>query len=204
VGDLVYPRGEAKQYSRKFFKPYEKILRSTPFYPVLGNHDMKTEEGRPFLDTFSLPDNGPAGLEQGRCYWFTYSNAFFVGIDSTLDRDTLQDRVVPWLSEILKSSEAMWKFVYFHHSPYSSGSGSSKLIKDVLVPVIEEEEVDVVFCGHAHQYERIGPVLKGEVNRSGGVLYIISGAGGKSLRSIKQLQPYTAAFYSLSYSFYTY
>ncbi len=39
------------------------------------------------------------------------------------------------------------------------------------------------------------------MNRSGGVLYIISGAGGKSLRSIKQLQPYTAAFYSLSYSF---
>jgi len=203
TGDLIYPDGETEDYQKKFFSPYEDILSSVPFYPVLGNHDVRTENGAPFLETFSLPDNGPERLARGRCYWFSYAGACFVGIDSTLEKKVLEQQVVPWLADVLNSSDRRWKFVFFHHPPFSSGSlrSESQAVAQVLVPVFEETGVDVVFCGHNHFYERVGPLLDGDVNPDGGVLYIISGAGGKSLRTLNRLKPYTRAFYSASYSF---
>jgi len=202
VGDLVYPSGKIKDYRNKFFMPYKNILQTTPIYPVLGNHDIKTKNGKPFLDTFSLPDNGPTGIEPERCYWFSYSNALFVGIDSTLDEDILEEHVSPWLLDVLDTSDAMWKFVYFHHPPYSSNSGyESNKIRDVLVPVIEEGDVDIVFCGHDHNYERTLPILNGRVNNISGVVYIVTGAGGKSLRPRKHENPYSTVFNNESYSF---
>lgn len=202
VGDLVYRSGETKDYLNKFFIPYKNILQATPFYPVLGNHDVKTKNGKPFLDTFSLPENGPAGIEPERCYSFSYSNALFVGIDSNLDEDILEKLVSPWLLNVLNTSDAMWKFVYFHHPPYSSGKhDGSKVIRDVLVPVIEEGDVDIVFSGHDHNYERTRPILNGRIDDQRGVVYVVTGAGGKSLHSIKHENPYTAAFNSERYSF---
>lgn len=203
AGDLVYSDGETEHYQKKFFSPYENIIAKVPFYPVLGNHDVRTENGAPFLETFSLPDNGPAGLDVGRCYWFSFAGAQFVGIDSTLDREILEQQVAPWLAEVLGTSEAEWKFVFLHHPPFSSATPRSgcQAIAQVLVPVFEETGVDVVFCGHNHFYERIGPLLNGEVDPDNGVLYVISGAGGKSLRKLNHLNPFTKAFYSASYSF---
>jgi len=202
VGDLVYPSGEIKDYRNKFFMPYKDILQTTPFYPILGNHDVKTKNGKPFLYTFSLPNNGPIGIEPERCYWFSYSNALFVGIDSNLNEDILEELVSPWLLNVLNSSDARWKFVYFHHPPYSSGPhDGSKVIRDVLVPVIEEGDVDIVFCGHDHHYERTLPILNGRIDDGSGVVYIVTGAGGKSLRSIKHENPYSATINCESYSF---
>ena len=202
VGDLVYFSGEKKDYLEKFFMPYKNILATTPFYPVLGNHDVKTEKGKPFFDTFSLPDNGPDGIAQERCYWFYYSNALFVGIDSTLNEETLEELVSPWLLNVLSTSEAMWKFVYFHHPPYGSGSKTpDKKIQEILVPVIEAGGTDIVFNGHDHSYERTLPILNDQIDNADGVVYIVTGAGGKSLRSKERENPYTAVFNSDCYSF---
>src|SRR5262249_30141739 len=54
LGDLVYPAGLAEDYQRNFFEPYHELLARIPFMPTLGNHDVATNRGQPFLDVFEL------------------------------------------------------------------------------------------------------------------------------------------------------
>jgi hypothetical protein len=49
-----------------------------------------------------------------------------------------------------------------------------------LVPLLERHGVDVVFCGHVHDYERSWPVRAGHVDEEAGVTYVqCGGAGGR-------------------------
>ena len=203
AGDLVYPEGEARDYHKKFFRPYRALISHVPFYPVLGNHDIRTDNGRPFLDTFSLPANGPPSVEAERCYWFDYGDARFVGLDSNLDGEVLSTAVAPLLREILETSSNMWRFVFFHHPPWAGGSREPDAkIRDALVPAIEAGGADVVFCAHNHLYERTHPMLAGRIAPSSGVVYVTSAAGGKSLHEEENTEaPYLAAFNDTKYSF---
>lgn len=203
AGDLVYNKGRFRNYPKKFFRPYRDLISSVPFYPVLGNHDVRTDNGGPFLTTFSLPTNGPPSVQAERCYWFDYGNACFVGIDSNLDSNTLAAAVCPWLKQVLGASRGTWKFVFFHHAPWAGGSRTlDPKIAEVLVPTIEESGVDIVFCGHNHLYERTGPMLHGEPSPSNGVIYVTTGAGGKTLHPEKHGDaPYLVTFHDTERSF---
>lgn len=203
TGDLVYRKGEPRDYAKKFFRPYKSILASMPFYPVLGNHDVRTENGKPFLDTFSLPTNGPPAVQADRCYWFDYGDARFVAVDSTLSTQELAGAVAPWLQQVLQSSPLQWKIVFFHHAPWAGGSRPPDAkIRDFLVPAIEAGGANVVFCGHNHLYERSLPLRGGRVAPTNGVLYITSAAGGKSLHAEKHgTEPHIAVFNDTKFSF---
>ncbi len=182
TGDLVYDYGAYCEYPGNFFRPYQSLIETTPMYPALGNHDIRTDNGQPLLDVFTLPENGPPGIQPERCYWFDYGNARFIGIDSNLDRDTLLNRVAPWLTETLLSAPGSWKFVFFHHSPIPSGGRPLDVdVHDTLIPAIERGGADMVFNGHNHLYQRTYPMLAGSPVSSNGVIYVTSGAGGNTL-----------------------
>jgi hypothetical protein len=188
AGDLIYGCASPRGYLDKFFHPYRGLLRDAFFYPVLGNHDLKSDAGRTFLDMFSLPTNGPAALPPEHCYWFDYGDARFIGLDSNLDPQTLAVAVIPWLSETLAAADRRWKFIFFHHAPWAGGNRPANAkVCDILVPAIEAGGANVVFCGHNHLYERMRPLRNGQiVPASTGVLYVTSAAGGKSLQAERQ------------------
>jgi len=203
TGDLVYRNGDFRDYSANFFQPYKKLIQSAPFYPVLGNHDIKTDGGSPMLEAFVLPENGPISMQAEHCYWFDYGDALFVGIDSNLEREILRSQVAPWLAKVLKTSRCKWKIVFFHHSPWAAGGRlSDEKIHDTLITTIEEGGADLVFSGHNHLYQRTHPMLAGTQSPEHGVIYITSGAGGKSLSRQKRTnETYLAAFNDSSHSF---
>lgn len=181
VGDLVYQAGHPSNYALNFYEPNAGLIRSVPFYPVLGNHDVITENGRPMLDRFVLPANGPPKLEPERNFSMQYADALFVGLDSNLDEDILRQQVAPWLEALLASSKACWKFVYFHHPPYTgSKHAPDRKMQETVVPVLERGHVDVVFVGHNHLYERTARIYQGAVSQERGIYYIVTGAGGMS------------------------
>ncbi len=183
TGDLIYMDGEREDFGEKFFEPYAEIIRHVPFYPSLGNHDVRTEDGAPYLEAFVLPENGPAGMQPERCYWFDYGDARFVALDSTLDGPPLRESVGPWLEQVLAEATTTWRILFFHHPPYSNSKHTpDKKMRETIASVWEEGGVDVVFNGHNHLYERTKPVRAGAVVPAGeGVIYVITGAGGAPL-----------------------
>lgn len=174
-GDLVSRGNVEKQWGLYFFGPARRLMHSVPVYPVLGNHEDRSPL---FFDYFSLPGNEA-------WYSFDYGNSHFVVLDSPYEEQMVPDsKQIRWLQDDLGASTATWKFVHFHHPPFSSGgfySSSDRLgLKNLLHPIFERHGVDFVFNGHDHNYERMRPIGS---SRSGHkVTYVVAGNGGTSLR----------------------
>jgi 3',5'-cyclic AMP phosphodiesterase CpdA len=194
TGDLIYQRGRSRDYDPYFFRVYAPTLARVPFYGSLGNHDVLTNRGQPFLDNFVLPRNGPPGIVPERNYSFDYGNAHIVVLDSNLSERQLRREIAPWLERDLRASRARWKFVVFHHPPYSSGlHGDEPRTQRALVPALARARVDIVFNGHDHHYERFRP--------RNGVTYIVTGAGGAGLYRRQKNDPATARYRNDVHSF---
>ena len=216
TGDVVYESGRAENYDPNYFIPYQKLIRSIPFFPSLGNHDIKTGNGKPYLDAFYLPANNPQQTE--RYYSFSYANAYFIALDSndkdlylpdsdhknhgTCQYNWLKDH----LSHVAQDKDIFWRFVFFHHPPYSAGYHGAKAelmrLRKTLSPLFETYGVQMVFTGHDHNYERAFPIKGGEPLKDGppqeGVVYIVTGGGGrgqeswKFWRTVRSDRPWTA------------
>ncbi len=173
TGDVVYPSGEDRHYDPRFFMPYRELIREVPVFPVLGNHDVEKGNGAAYLKNFHLPSNNPQGTK--RYYSFDWGNAHFVALDSELyyeDSGGSKEEQKEWLEQDLKGTRQPWRFVVFHRPIYSSSEhGSDEMIREDLEPIFALHEVDMVFCGHDHDYERTVPIK--------GVIYVVSGGGGR-------------------------
>lgn len=190
TGDVVYKNGSERRYGQNFYKPYENLLGSVPFYPVLGNHDVRTANGAPYLQAFDLPADNPQRTE--RYYSFDYGPVHFVALDSEL---YYADNAIPaaqqktWLEQDLKRSKLPWKVVYLHRPLYSSSAGphpgGDARVRDDLAPVFERTGVDLVLTGHQHNYERFRPI-------NGVTYFVTGGGGGESLYPIGPKDPRSA------------
>ncbi|HEX6810278.1 MAG TPA: metallophosphoesterase [Planctomycetota bacterium] len=188
-GDIVYPDGQASGYDPRFFTPYGTALRSTPHYPVLGNHDVQTSNGQPYLDAFHLP-TANSGTE--RWYSFDFGDCHFIGLDTNQSTSPTQKA---WLRNDLIAARARstaWIFVTLHHAAYASGTwhNPSQSVYQHLCPIFEEFEVDAVFQAHDHIYERT-TVRRDFYPSKRGVVYFVVGTGGGTLYGVNP-KPYSA------------
>ena len=213
TGDLIYPAGDDADYALKFYEPYARLIESVPFMPSLGNHDGATDKGAPFLRHFVLPENGPPGLEPERNYWFDFGDARFVALDTNRDTEhgvitfeQMKTVVAPWLRRVLSDCDAKWKFVFFHHPPYTGSEHEAEgqaFVKEAFCAAFDETRTDIVFAGHNHLYERTAPIQADRVVPEGqGTVYITTGAGGMS-RYPEKLPPppYMRVFNDKVFSF---
>ena len=174
VGDVAYDNGAEIDFDFRHFAVYKDLLVSVPFYPSLGNHDVRTEQGRPYLNAFRLPANNAERSE--RYYSVQVDNVLFVALDSNQgpgyteqfgNLRNPESEQARWLEGELRRARSDgtidWIVAYFHHPAFSSGRGiaghgSDLAIRDVLVPLFDRYRVDLVFMGHDHHYERTFPI----------------------------------------------
>lgn len=188
TGDAIYEAGAASEINPHYFVPYANLLDHVPFYVALGNHDVSTQNGQPLLDALYLPINNVDNTE--RYYSFDWGNVHFAALNSNSSFDAGSPQRT-WLEGDLSGSTADWKFVYFHHPPFSSSRhGSSISLRNNLEPIFDSQHVDIVFSGHDHDYERTFPLLAAQVvdaqddpnyTNPQGPIYIVTGGGGRSL-----------------------
>ncbi|MDX6476597.1 MAG: acid phosphatase type 7 [Gaiellaceae bacterium] len=165
VGDNAYPQGLPELLDRDIFGPYAAVMRESAWFPALGNHDFKASRGQPELDAFH-------SLGSERWYRFTWGNTAVVVLDSNVS-------VGPGSPQLrfARSSLALpscFRFAAWHHPPWEpSGASISPGLRRTIVPLVEQDGVQVVFEGHLHAYARSRP--------HHGVLYVAVGTGGTGL-----------------------
>jgi Calcineurin-like phosphoesterase len=146
LGDNLYGNEEAKDFEKKFERPYKPLLDAgIKFYAALGNHDDPNQR---FYKLFNM--NGE------RYYSFRpKAGVRFFALDSNyMDKKQLE-----WLEKELSGSGSDWKICFFHHPLYSSGEkhGPAVELRKILEPVLLKHNASVVFAGHEHFYERLKP-----------------------------------------------
>jgi Calcineurin-like phosphoesterase len=165
TGDNIYYNGEIEKVSAVFEKPYEALLkRDVRFHAVLGNHDIRINNGEDQLrySGFNM---------QGRYYTFAQDPIQFFALDT--NSNTAWEEQLNWLEENLANSQATWKIVYGHHPLYSSGMhGSDRDLIERLAPLFSRYQVQLYLSGHDHNYERTKLI--------DGTTYLVCGGGSNT------------------------
>lgn len=183
LGDNAYLTGTDAEYQSGFFNIYkQKFLKQSPLFPCPGNHDYANNPQRqidhavPYYDIFTVPTAGEAGgvaSGTGAFYSFDYGNIHFLSLDSygKEDDDTrLYDTLgvqVQWIkADLAANANKEWVVAYWHHPPFTKGSHNSDTevelvkIRENFIRILERNGVDLVLCGHSHDYER-SKLIKG-------------------------------------------
>lgn len=179
TGDNNYPKGEAATIDENIGKYYAPFIgnyrgrygpgsQDNRFFPVLGNHDWDAPKVRceAYLDYFTLPGNE-------RYYEFVRGPIHFFMLDNDgrePDGTKVGSKQYEWFTDAVKKSRSPFQVVVAHHPPHSSGEHGSHSWADWG---FDSFGVDLVLCGHDHDYERI---------ERDGVVYVVNGAGGGNLR----------------------
>lgn len=177
LGDNAYMNGADAEYQSNFFNIYkDRFLKQLPLYPCPGNHEYANSATKqldhkiPYYDIFTIPSGGqaggvPSGTES--YYSFDYGNIHFLALDSygkEADATRLYDTLgkqVQWIKQDLAvNANKDWVVAYWHHPPYTKGSHDSDTetelvkIREKFIRILERSGVDVILCGHSHDYER--------------------------------------------------
>ena len=181
LGDNIYGGQSPADFVQKFERPYAPLLDSgVRFYAALGNHDDAKNRFYP-------------GFNMGGQRYYTHSlrNVRFIVLDS----DMLDAPQQAWLASTLERATEPWKICYFHHPLYSDGHrhGSQVDLRVALEPLFVKYDVNVVFSGHDHVYERLAPQK--------GVHYFVVGSGGQLRKGDVRRSAMTAAAFDQDQTF---
>lgn len=184
TGDNFYPSGVISEWDPLWKYSFEDIYTDFhlqwDWYPVLGNHDYKTNpDAQVKYSNISRRWKMPARY---------YSKKFFINGDTTqvilvafIDTNPLipdfysnadygpnvktQDstKQKKWLAKVLSDTDKniKWKIVVGHHPMFTGGSRTegydTKAIRNSLKPLFDKYGVDVYLAGHEHSLQYLKP-----------------------------------------------
>jgi hypothetical protein len=160
---------------------YNEVWRESTFFGIpYSNIDLEDHEG-PYYDIVDVPEQAEAGGVPSQLevfYSFDHGNTHFLSLNSEvydfLNTSDGIDRMKAWIEQDLLENDKLWTVAYFHQPPYSKGSHDSdgllelviKAMRERVVPLLEEFDIDLVVCGHSHVYER-SHLIHGHYGNSG-------------------------------------
>ena len=199
-GDFIDDGGEIDQWVEEL-DSLPEIAALFPFFLAQGNHDDGPGEGpgAHFNMVFANPTNNPDNTED---YFSLIMGNVQVICLSTHSFDIADQ--INWMDAELTAQAGTvdWRVVFFHVPIWSSGAhGSNESgFADIMLPVLESHNVDLVINGHDHDYERFHPSVGGhgagtrvitplpfDNNTRGeasGPIHMVTGGGGALLNPI--------------------
>ena len=218
-GDLCYANLDVDRVRtwNNFFTNNTRSARFRPWMPAAGNHEIEKSNGAIGLDAFQayfdVPSTETDPELAGLWYSFNVGGVHVVVLQN--DDNCLQDggdvyisgysggRQLEWLQKDLaaarKSKSVDWIVVAMHQVMISSSdaNGADIGLRQKYGPLFDQYGVDLVLCGHEHDYERslaVRGVVSGSetltpnpvstrtdvIDSSHGTVHMILGGGGVS------------------------
>ncbi len=218
-GDLCYANLDVDRVRtwNNFFTNNTRSARFRPWMPCAGNHEIEKSNGPigfgAYQTYFELPSTETDAELRGLWYSFDVGGVHFVSLEN--DDNCLQDggdyyvrgysggRQLAWLEKDLARARASrdtdWIVVCMHQVMVSSAdfNGSDLGLRQVYQPLFDRYGVDLVVCGHEHDYERslaVRGVVSGsstltpnpvssetdDIDSAHGTVHMVLGGGGVS------------------------
>ena len=218
-GDLCYANLDVDRVRtwNNFFTNNTRSARFRPWMPAAGNHEIEAANGPIGLGAyqtyFSLPSTETDAELAGLYYAFTAGSVRVIVLQN--DDNCLQDggdvyingysggRQLTFLEKELKAARSSrdidWVVVAMHQVMVSStdANGADLGLRQKYGPLFDKYGVDLVVCGHEHNYERslaVRGVVSGsetltpnpvstatdDIDTSLGTVHMVLGGGGVS------------------------
>ena len=197
TGDNFYPSGVISQWDPLWHYSFEDIYTAFSlqwdWYPVLGNHDYKTNPdaqvayskisrrwkmpARYYAKLIAIPGDTASKIlflfiDTNPLIPEFYSNEEYGPNVKTADSAKQKKWIAKELST--KSPNIKWKIVVGHHPMFTGGSRTdgydTKAIRNTLKPLFDKYNVDVFLTGHEHSLQHL---------ISGKTQHFISGAASE-------------------------
>jgi 3',5'-cyclic AMP phosphodiesterase CpdA len=217
-GDLCYANLAVDRVRtwNSFFANNTRSARYRPWMPAAGNHENEKGNGpigyEAYRTRFALPGNGSSDWN-GLWYAFTVGSVRVIVLQN--DDVAIQDggdsyvsgysggEQKTWLEKQLAAARASrdidWIVVCMHQVMVSSSdaNGADLGVRQNWGPLFDRYEVDLVLCGHEHDYERslavrgtvpgsetltpnpVSPATD-DIDTSKGTVHMVLGGGGTS------------------------
>lgn len=197
TGDNFYPSGVISEWDPSFKYSFEDIYTDFrlqwDWYPVLGNHDYKTDPdaqvrysrisrrwkmpSRYYSQLLTLPGDTSSRvlilfIDTNPLIPEFYANKEYG--PNVRTQDTLKQK--RWIVQELsrRDPSVKWKIVVGHHPMYTGGSRTeaydTRAIRRSLEPLLQKYGVDIYLTGHEHSLQHI---------QKGNLHHIVSGAASE-------------------------
>lgn len=145
-----------------------------------SNIPFSQHEG-PYYDIVDVPEQAEVGGYPSNYelfYSFDYGNVHFLSLNSEVYDYTQSydgiNQMKTWIEQDLMQNEQTFTIAYFHQPPYSKGSHDSDdfyervmiAMREKVMPLLEEYDIDLVVGGHSHVFER-SHLIHGHYGNSG-------------------------------------
>jgi len=199
IGDLAYAdsqghgSGDTQTRWDSWGKLAEPLASQTPLMVAAGNHEVEQEGAPPATQTrflafdkrFAMPANESGATEGNQYYSYELGSVHVIMMNSFTDYDESSLQFKWFNGDLAKidRSKTPWIVVGMHAPFYNSNRkhhdepeeiGMRQVYEDILLSA----EVDVIFAGHVHAYERMHNVKHNKTDLVDGLLYINVGDGG--------------------------
>jgi len=181
TGDAV-ENGCASGQWDEFFDIISHLHRTDDdFFLSIGNHDTGCAEE--WLARFNFPGYRHFYSIRHRGIYFIVLRVPRLSNTAEYWPGSLQ---YSWLAEELQQAandpETRFILVFMHVPLYACSETKGNTEGDpVLTPLFDEYNVDAVFSGHHHNYQRSKPIRSGAENPEG-TTYVVTSGGGSHLR----------------------
>ena len=170
-GDLVETSGtnNSEWEYEQWFSTMQDIWMNYPLVVAQGNHDTSSNANFSWhfnTDTsFNKQSAVPTTME-GTVYSFVQGDALFLVVNyEDYKKEGYFAALTKWMKEQVEAhKDVKWRIATFHKI-CSNGSSRShqsdkdgRLVRENMLPVFDELNIDLALQGHDHIYEVIGPV----------------------------------------------
>lgn len=163
-GDMVNDFRSEDQMFGDFMDTAIRIFaKEKPMYYARGNHETRGNFANEFPKYFVSPS--------GKLYYLLRQGPIcFVVLDCGEDKpdsdieysgivafDQYRDTEKAWLEEVLKSADfvdAPFKVAMIHMPPFSGWHGEEEVAQK-FIPLLNNADIDIMFCGHLHRYIKL-------------------------------------------------